>query len=243
MQTDMNKLVFPKCGLALPYPELRPVRTVGLLSPTEGTTFARHTALSPRGADGPSPPGLVGYNLVPHHCSSLNHGNTNRGSETGYFKKKNESGDEEIDERLRGMSRMERQKNDRKVGLKVQSRLEDNRSKRTNEIERHTTCKSPRKSVEQRQNEEQIHKAEISPSGSNFSMNQRKETGGIKETGRRKHRKRTEVRAATDIRTGVVMGPYPGPFLLGTDLEEDDREGNKDADQTIWVSTVTSLVH
>ena len=233
MQTDMNKLVFPKCGLALPYPELGPVRTVGMFSPPEGAAFSRHTALSPHGGGGSSPPGFVGYNLVPHHCSSPNNGNISRDSETGYFKRKHESGDEERDKRLKGMSRKERQKNDRKVGLEEQSTLRDKRSERTNEAER----RSPRKSVEERQNKEKIHKKEISPVGSNFSMNHRKETGGIKDTGRRKQRRRTEVRAATDIRTGVVMGPYPGPFLLGTDLEEDDREGNKDADQTIWVST------
>ena len=235
----MNKLVFPKCGLALPYPELGPGTTVGLLSPSEGAAFARHTALSPRIREGPPPPGLVGYNLIPHHSSFLNHGNINRALEAGYFKRRYETGEEEIDDkRLRGMSIMERQKNDRKVGLKVQSMLQDNRSERANETERHTTCKSPRKSVEERQNEEKIRKAEISPAGSNFSLNQRKETGEIKEIGRRKHKRKTEVRAATDIRTGVMMGPYPGPFLLGTNLEEDDREGNKDADQTIWVSTV-----
>ena len=238
MQTDMNKLVFPKCGFALPYPELGPVRTVGMFSPPEGAAFSRHPALSLHGGEGPPPPGLVGYNLVPRHCSSPNNGNINRDSETGYFKRKHESGDEQRDKRLRGMSRIERQKNDRKVGLEVQSTLEDNRSERTNETERHTTCKSPRKSVEERQNKGKIHKIEISPVGINFSKNQREETGGIKDTGRRKRRRRTEVRAATDIPTGVVMGPYPGPFLLGTDLEEDDREGNKDADQTIWVSTV-----
>ena len=235
----MNKLVYPKCGLALSYPDLGPVRTVGMLSPPGGAAFLRHTALSHRGGEGPSPPGLVEYNPILHHSSPPNYSNLNRGSETGYFKRKHQSDDEQMDKRWKGMTKMERRKVDRKVGLKVQSTVED-KCERTNETERHNTCKSPRKNAQDRQNKEHICKTEIdlTPAGSNLSTMNRKETGGIKEIDRRKRRTRTEVRAATDIRTGVVMGPYPGPFLLGADLEEDDIEGNKEADQTIWVCTV-----
>ena len=241
MQMDMNKLVYPKCGLALPYLDLGPIRTMGMLPPSGGAAFPRHTPLSPLGGEGPSPPGLVGYNPVLHHSSPPNYSNLNRGSETGYFKRKHQSDDDEqMDKRRRGMSKMDRRNNDRKIGLKVQSTVEDNKCERTNETERHNTCKSPRKNAQDRQNREHICKTEIdlTPAGSNLSMMDRKETGGIKEIDRRKRRTRTEVRAATDIRTGVVMGPYPGPFLLGADVEEDDIEGNKEAEQTIWVCTV-----
>ena len=235
----MNQLVYPKCGLMLPYSDL------GLLgAPGGGEGFPGHLALSPRGVNSPdteyrtdlhAAPGrgttFPGHTALSTRGATGPYAGSNRKHSPGRETLKRRNGseeDEHTERKWRGMNKVERRmKNKARKSLEKEHCFEKDQNERLKKDKStHPNTHIDRKSEGQIQ--------QHCPESTSLVVGRTVEN--TSEGKRRKNKGRTEVRAASDIHAGVILGPYPAPepFLLGVDLEDEEGE----VEQTIWVSTL-----
>ena len=161
--------------------------------------------------------------------------------------RQNCTGKTETDRNYDQRNKIELRNGDRKYrGL---SSREDRKNKRTNEIEENMNgCKFSdhsgidRMKKEVMEEDRRNNETKTSDSSSVYRLMMERKEGEMHGMERRKDKLRVEVRAVTDIRTGVMMGPYPEPFVLGVDLL-DQPEDHTTPDHTIWVSTQYLFYH
>ena len=222
----MNKLVYPKCGLPLPYPELGSGRTVGMLSPPHPASFPRQTL-------GGSSPGTMGYTPAlyqnPHGIVQMSR------STTDSTIQRRSTENIGMDRHGEEWTIIEGRKNDGSLRkYRRQSVEKDRNDKKTNGMDE-IRNESPAQKETDQKNKGKMKEGRSNETHPSNATIRTEVTKDRSEEGMTKDRLKVEVRAATDIRTGVILGPYPEPFFLGMDLLDEGGD-NTTPDRTVWVS-------